>query len=306
MNNKKNMDNLKEEYHDMKMPDELDDYINKGLNRGRDKMKKDKNNIFKKFSVGVAAALLMFTVSVNTIPGFASTMNEVPLLGNLVNILNITDSEVEGGVITDGTDISYIGLIEEDDADYIVINFEDEEDQQAFVNSFKVDHTEYPNTLTFNIGGARRFSAMEYFDDINKSDKIENVYNLITLDDSLIRFSITLKDNYDITIKEYENPGHMVVKIKDSEEDSEESSIYSLRSKSYEFGEQIGHIEESIFEIDSRRMLLDSDGKYFIEANYYNTLEEAEEAKQNLKEDFPAIEDFIIEERTNKDIPSNY
>lgn len=123
---KHKLQNLKEDYHkSIDIPEEIDDYIMKGVEKGmQEKARKNFKNKVKKISLGVAASLLLiFTVSINTMPTFANAMHDIPIAGQLVKVLHFSEAPQEGGKITDGSDVEFISLVEKDNKEHIVINF---------------------------------------------------------------------------------------------------------------------------------------------------------------------------------------
>ncbi|WP_129598325.1 hypothetical protein [Anaerophilus nitritogenes] len=149
-----------------------------------------------------------------------------------------------------------------------------------------MDYSEYPYTLTFSIPGARDFSGQKYLKTLKESSYIQDAYELITLDDSMIRFSLTLKQPILYTVEEYKNPGQIVLTLKPKKEENHQK-IYSIRSNSYPVGESLGMLEEELFDLKEVRILKDQKGAFCIEAGYFSTLEEAQKNIDSLKEKYP-------------------
>lgn len=82
----KQLNELNQVIRDIPEPDNINEYIKRGLLLG---IKKKKNNTVKLFA-NIAAALIMviFIVSVRTIPVMAEYMSKIPGLGYLVDLIN--------------------------------------------------------------------------------------------------------------------------------------------------------------------------------------------------------------------------
>lgn len=84
-------------------------------------------------------AIGIFTLSINISPSFANTLQEVPVLGTLVKILQFNNGSSQGGELTDGIDINFISLKEGQDLDTINVNFKgfEEETQEIGTGSYE-------------------------------------------------------------------------------------------------------------------------------------------------------------------------
>lgn len=91
--NAKKFAQLKKDYLETPIPEELDFVVKKALKDNR--FKKTKYNIrFKGFKIAVAsllASIAIFTIGINTSPVFAQTMLKVPLVGNIVQVLTFRE-----------------------------------------------------------------------------------------------------------------------------------------------------------------------------------------------------------------------
>lgn len=304
MNNKM-MLNLKEEYEQIEIPPELYNSIQIGIDRGREKMNaKNKTvNTAMKICASFIIALALFTGSINVSPAFADALRGIPIVGRLVKILQFTEGKSDGGKITDGTDISNIDLIEEDGYENLIINFSQDDELQVDVGAFKVKYEENPYTMSFEIGGARRISAKENFKKILESKYVKDVYTIITLDDSLIRFVIGFKVPVKYEVKEMKEPASIVISLKEDKQFTEKN-MYSLRTNSYPYGEPLGILEEKFSAISSTRILKDAEGMYFVELQLFETKEEALSKLDEIsKMNYAPI---FIEERFGAEDPKSY
>lgn len=86
----KNLERLKSKYMDIEIPSDLDDVVNKALNRSR---KKNRTPIKILVGSGAVAALLM--VVLNTNPVLAKSLSDVPVIGNVINVMTFVEYKVD-------------------------------------------------------------------------------------------------------------------------------------------------------------------------------------------------------------------
>ncbi|MGF7143584.1 hypothetical protein HNQ56_002011 [Anaerotaenia torta] len=96
----KHLQHLKKEYMETPIPEELEFLVQKSLRERsiRRTSKMNKKNLFRKISTAAAvtaASVVAFTISLNTIPSFAMTLSQVPVLGSVVRVLTIKEYRVE-------------------------------------------------------------------------------------------------------------------------------------------------------------------------------------------------------------------
>ncbi|WP_027624977.1 hypothetical protein [Clostridium lundense] len=298
MNNK--IDDLKKIYDDIEIPENLDEAVNSALRKGEGKMKKGNRRWLK--GSGIAAAIIIAaTIGINTMPVFANTLISVPGVGRLVKILQFNNGEGNGGKVTDGADVNLIRIKSYKNSESILINFAKNEKAATISPSYKVEYNTNPYTLTFTISGARKLNAESYFEDLKKSKYISDVYKLMTLDDSMVRFTVVLKEPVKYEVKEYKEPAYLEVNLK--EDNAKDETMYSIRTASQPFGEGIGQVEEILYNEKGIRMLKDSKGTFCMETGIYKSYEEAENKLKEFKEKYGAQLNLSIEERKGTDIP---
>lgn len=303
MNN--NLDDLKKIYDDIEIPENLSEFVNISLEKGRLKMKneKRKKNWIKGFAT-TAAIFTAFTISINTMPTFANSLIGVPGVGNLVKVLQFNNGTATGGKITDGVDANSITLKQNDSTETLVINFTNNNDSKITDNAahFKVDYKNSPSTMTFTINGARALTAEKDFEAIKKSRYVLDVYKNMMLDDSAVKFTIVFNKPVKYEVKEYAKPSHIAITL--SEDKNEiAKTVYSVRTPSYEFGENLGMIEEQLFEELNVRTLKDNKGTFCIDAGIFNTKAEGETKIKDLITKYGENLKFIIEERSSLEVP---
>lgn len=87
----KKLEELKKEYHHIPVPDELDFVVRQALKKGRSR------SVAKRSAIGAAAAVLLFVGGVNASPALARAMEQIPVLGQVVNVVTFTSYKLEDG-----------------------------------------------------------------------------------------------------------------------------------------------------------------------------------------------------------------
>lgn len=91
----KKLQELKDEYMSIPIPDELEFVVKKSLqDGGRRAMKR---NSWGKFGGVAAAVVLLFTVTLNFSPTVAHALADVPVIKNIVNVLTFREYRVDEG-----------------------------------------------------------------------------------------------------------------------------------------------------------------------------------------------------------------
>ncbi len=87
----KKLEQLKTEYKNIQIPDELEFIVERALLKGK---KKKKKNGYK-WVAGTAAAAVLFIGGLNISPAMASTLAEMPVVGSIVKVLTFTEYKVD-------------------------------------------------------------------------------------------------------------------------------------------------------------------------------------------------------------------
>ncbi len=302
---------LERQYAEIEIPFEIDEAISLGLERGEKLRLKNK---VKHWSAYVAACLLIaissLTVAVNVSPSFAQALSEVPVLGRVVEILQFVDGQAEGGQRTDGTDISSMQVLKSGETESFIIHFNQGGAGQSDAPAYNIEVFENPHVLQFDVGGARMISAQEDFTAIKDLSSVKDIYRLMTLDDSLIRFNIVFEGPVEVQVTEIAEPAGLSVSVKPlSSERPEPNVLYTVRSHSYVYSETFGHLEEELFrldlegKLDTYRILKDSKDQFVLELGQF----ESKQAAEAFLEQFTGTLSFelIIEEREGRELPKN-
>ncbi|RTR27823.1 DUF3298 domain-containing protein [Robertmurraya yapensis] len=90
MNDKK-IEQLKEQYKEIPIPLELNRVVYQALE------KRNSRKALYRWGVGVAAAIIIFTTSINVSPAFAKKLTDVPVVGDIVEVLTFKKIAVDEG-----------------------------------------------------------------------------------------------------------------------------------------------------------------------------------------------------------------
>lgn len=92
-----NLKQLKKEYMDVPIPEELDFVVRKAIKESRSNGIKRKGRFRKAVAAAasIAATVAVLTVGINTSPAFAKTLSKVPLVGGIVKVLTFREYTVD-------------------------------------------------------------------------------------------------------------------------------------------------------------------------------------------------------------------
>lgn len=108
----KKIDDLKQNYNNIEIPDKLNDVVNDALNTNRNK----KSRIAKWSTV--AASICIIIGAVNLSPAFASTLEGIPVIGNIVKIINFKNYRVNKNGYDVSIDVPKIEGLKDKDLEY--------------------------------------------------------------------------------------------------------------------------------------------------------------------------------------------
>ncbi|WP_238654732.1 hypothetical protein [Paenibacillus piscarius] len=216
---------------------------------------------------GSSAAALIACLLVLNIPGVASALSQVPVVGNLVKVLQFGT----GGERTDGAAVSTVTS-----ENTIRIVFGQEGEAAASAPSYTVDQREGPKRLIFTFNGVRRFDYGALEQDLLASPLVSDVYRNIILDDSAMRFVVELKEGTRHTLTEYSNPGTLELKLTAEGKAAPPKEIYYVRSEGMPQGESLAILEE-IYLDDDVTFLRTTSGNFAAVIGGFSTREEAEQ-----------------------------
>jgi hypothetical protein len=203
-------------------------------------------------------------------------------------------------------------VVSTQETERFVIHFSQDTLAQDGTGAYKVQAYENPHIYQFDIGGARMISAREDFETIRGLERVKDVYTLMTLDDSLIRFQVLLDTAVDVEIAQISNPNGLMVTLSSAksdsgEEDNSSEKVYTVRSKSYPYSESFGHLEEALMwqqresVISTYRIMKDQAGSFLFELGQFESEASAQDFIDQVKDQVSI--DLYIEARSVSDLP---
>ena len=282
------IDDIKAVYRDIAIPAELDYVVKDAIKRGGITMsnKKRKAGYFKIFG-SFAAALLMFAFALNASPTFANSVKQLPGGETVVRLLTFVEDTATGGEVTDGQEIKHVEGEQQPDHETLTVELYQGADAAATAGHFTVTHKTHPYSIVVGLAGVRAFSAADAFPDLSGMKLFDDIYRLVTLDDSAHRFVVTFKKPVIVEVSEQQNPARIIIKVREEKQAEPLAPMYSLRTASFPFGEPVGVAENILaFEIGSEnaRLLRDKNGLYLAEEGLYSTMAEAEARLAEIKQ----------------------
>ncbi|MDD2401910.1 MAG: hypothetical protein PHD60_06910 [Clostridia bacterium] len=157
--------------------------------------------------------------------------------------------------------------------------------------------------MNFTVSGARSLSAEKDFAMLKESKLVADAYKLITLDDSMVRFTVIFNKPVVYEAKEYQDPAQLVVILKEDKGALLHQTVYSVRTASYLRGASIGMLEEQLMGVEGIRVLKDDNGTFLIEVGYFTTELEAQTRFEELSRIYGKNLQLRIEKRNLNDIP---
>lgn len=276
---------IKESFDSIPVPDGLDLAIAKSIQRAdADKAKhhKVKNSKMTSYLRPVAAVLgliiILGTLS-NTSKTFVAAVEDIPIIGYIVKTLTFVDHEASGGQINDGLNLSDMESVSQETTESIFISFTTEDETVELASTYAINAYEHPNVLAFTISGIRMMDMLKDFEVISQSSLVEDVYRVITLDDSMVRFNIVLNPKVTYEVIEHASPARLEIKLSTSEaEEAKPATLYNVRSYSYPAGESFAIIEEGLMHSDiDYHILKDTQDSFVYEFGRFETKEQAKD-----------------------------
>ena len=218
---------------------------------------------------------------------------------------------IQGGEITDGKDLRNIRWGKHPYFERIVLDIYEgaygEKGPPASVPCrFNIKYEYYPFHFTITLMGIRSRTAE--FSTFKNSKMIKDIYQLPMLDDSGIKFAVSLKQPVKFEVFELYDPARIVLDISNNL-DSEKllnnlPEIYSLRTGIKGDFETLDLIKERLYNLYSEnvRILQAAEGSLFVEEGYYHCLQDAEDRLNILSNKMEDI-NFYIEKRGPLTIP---
>ena len=132
MNNKE-FKNLKDTYMNIEIPDNLDEVVNDALNNKSIKIKRKTINRWS----SVAASVCVVVGAINLSPTFANTLEEIPVIGNVIKIINFRNYRIDENGFYVSIDIPKIEGLKNKDLEYRLNKDFEEEGKKLYQEYLK-------------------------------------------------------------------------------------------------------------------------------------------------------------------------
>lgn len=289
----KHFESAKLAYMAQAVSEALDESIALGINRGKRKLKR-RDNLLSAVTT-LAAALVIFVGGVNYMPTFAAQLEQIPVIGVFVKLVKFNQGFGSGGVVTDGANASKLEALSDLKNQYLILHFEQEGEAKENASHYEIEYQSSPETMLITLSGVRLMSAKDDFVALKGNQYVKEVYPVMTLDDSMVRFMIVFNTSVKYEVSEFKSPASLQIKI--SPEIKEARPYFRIRTVASEPNEAQAIIEESLGGVFNQMRLLKDDAKeqYYWELGQYSSEIEAnkafEEAKKMSNE--PLILEYI-------------
>ena len=163
----KKIEDLKQNYNNIEIPDKLNDVVNDALNTNRNK----KSRIAKWSTV--AASICVIIGAVNLSPAFANTLEGIPVIGNIVKIINFKNYRVNKNGYDVSIDVPKIEGLKDKDLEY-KLNKKFEAEGKKLYEDYLKDIKELEK-----LGAEGREYAKSWYEVINENDDVLSlvIYN---------------------------------------------------------------------------------------------------------------------------------
>lgn len=165
----KKLEDLKHNYNNIEIPDRLNDVVNDALNI---KQKKYKRSRITRWS-SVAASICVVIGAVNLSPAFASTLEGIPVIGNMIKIINFKHYSVNENGYDVSIDVGKVEGLKDKDLEY-KLNKEFEAEGEKLYN-------EYLNEIKDlkELGVEGRKYGKSWYEVLNENDDVLSlvIYN---------------------------------------------------------------------------------------------------------------------------------
>lgn len=157
------------------------------------------------------------------------------------------------------------------------------------------------NILSFEVSGVRYMDMIKDYEAISQVEAVEDIYTIMTLDDSMVRFNLVLDPSYTFEIIEYESPAMLEIVIT-SGQAVEKTTVYEVRSHSYEMTENFSIMEESFMHQNvDYSILKDQEGDYLYSLGRFESREDA----QAFINDLDVGIELMIDDITKHQVPNH-
>lgn len=169
MKKDKKIEDLKKNYNNIEIPDKLNDVVNDALNTNTNKNKRGK---IARWST-VAASICVIIGAVNLSPAFANTLENIPVIGNVIKIINFKNYKMNQNGYDVSIDVPKIEGLKDKELEYKL--------NKEFESEGKKLYDEYLNEVKDleELGVEGRKYGESWYEVINENDDVLSlvIYN---------------------------------------------------------------------------------------------------------------------------------
>lgn len=272
------------------IPEDLNEVIRRGISSG--KAAAARRSRLKRRAACTACSLalvaVLFAGGVRFSPAFADAVDDIPVIGELVQLFDKNAPLVQGGRRQESK-AAALTMERHGSAEYISLKF-----QQADASLYQAEFASYPKTVTITLPGTK---AVDILSEISRakdtSQYIKSVCQLPSSTQETTVIQLELESDATVQIQEYRNPGSLMIRLTPAE--IQMDTVYSVRTLSYD-AQALQEILPQYAAL-STRILRDDSGTFFVEFAQYDTQEEAQAACKTI----PGS--IIAEKRTGNNVP---
>ncbi len=242
-------------------------------------VKPRKKNYFLRF-LTIIIVLALLAVAASNISIFAEHLKNIPVMGEVVDILDFSknDSEPNYIPVDEDTPLSDAPLTQS------VRIFFDSQSTDSGSPAYMIRDGVSPRRLEFILYNVYDFDIEALTESLSGLDFIKDVYRTTVLDDSMRTFTVELSKDISYTASEYNSEGYIDLTLTQTGNDSDDT-IYIVRSASGKMNEDMASLCESVSDF-SPSIVKTQSGKYCIVAGACSTEEEADDLLSYLDDDF--------------------
>lgn len=274
------------------IPDDLEQVIQQGILQGKQVAARRRK--LRQYAVRTVCSFLvitgLFVGGIHVSPAFAAAVDDVPILGRLVQVFGINQPVVQGGSSQSQVERALLTMERTGDTEQMRLTF-----PQADAAGYRAEFASYPKTVTITLPGTE---TVEILSQISRakdtSQYIKSVCQLPTSTQGTAVIQLCLESDANVQIQEYRDPGSLVIELYPA--DIQLNTIYSVRTLSQK-GEEIA-AAASRLDGHPARLLQDGSGTFFLELGQFSTLEEAQAYLGRT-----SVDGLIVEARTGNNVP---
>lgn len=169
MKKDKKIEDLKKNYNNIEIPDKLNDVVNDALNTNKNTNKRGK---IARWST-VAASICVIIGAVNLSPAFANTLENIPVIGNVIKIINFKNYKMNQNGYDVSIDVPKIEGLKDKELEY-KLNKKFEAEGKKLYDDYLKDVKDLEE-----LGVEGREYAKSWYEVINENDNVLSlvIYN---------------------------------------------------------------------------------------------------------------------------------